>query len=60
MMELWCYIEGKRDVFSVSIPPNRRIDNLKNEIYNKRSRSFVGCDPKDLTLTKVCYFMIPR
>jgi len=54
MTELWCNIEGERDIFSVSISPHLAIHHLKKQIYNKgSSRSFVGCDPKDLTLTKV-------
>ena len=59
MIKLWCYIEGDRDVFSVSISPNDFIDDLKKQIYNKGSRRhFVGFDPSDLTLTKVRYIMI--
>ena len=60
MTELWCYVEGQRDIFPVSISPSCRIDDLKSEIYtsNKGSRSFDGCDPRDLTLMKVCYIVI--
>ena len=28
-MTLWCYIEGERDIFSVSISPSDTIDRLK-------------------------------
>jgi hypothetical protein len=56
--KLWCYVEGKCDIFSVDVSSDSTIDDLKNEIYIKVSKSFAGCDPMDLTLTKVCYFMI--
>jgi hypothetical protein len=56
MLVLLCCIEGERNIFGVSIPPNHTVDDLKNEIYKKGSyRSFVGCDPKDLILTQVRY-----
>jgi hypothetical protein len=58
-MILRCYIKGERNIFDVSISPSDTIDDLKNEIYKKGScRSFVGCDPMDLTLTKVRYIMV--
>jgi hypothetical protein len=55
---LWCQIEGKLTFFGVSISLNATIDNLKTEIYNKTPNAFVGYDPSDLSLTKVCYIMI--
>ena len=58
-MELWCYVEGQRDIFSVSISCRDTIDRLRTEIHNKgSSRFFVGYDPMDLILTKVRYIMI--
>ena len=59
MINLWCYIEGERHLFNVSISPDRTIHNLKKEIHKQgRSSLFVGCDPIQLTLTRVCYIMI--
>ena len=57
--EFWCYIEGQRDIFGLSILPHRRIDNLKDEIYTiKGSASFVGCNAMDLTLTKERLYLL--
>jgi hypothetical protein len=56
MINLWCYIEGECNIFNVCVPPYQTVDVLKCAIYNKgSSRSFVGYDPMDLTLTKVLY-----
>ncbi len=57
MTKLCCYVEGKRDIFGVSISPNSTIYDLKKKIYNAGSRTFVECDPMDLTLIKVCYII---
>ena len=56
--EFWCSIEGKHYPFIVSISLNRKIANLKTEIYNVTSNSLVGYNAPELTLTKVCYIMI--
>jgi Crinkler effector protein N-terminal domain len=58
MTELWCYIEGKRDYFGVTISPKSTIDNLKTEIYNKYVQFIVQCSRSDLLLMKVHYIMI--
>ena len=56
MINLWCYIEGECNIFKVCVPPYQTVDVLKCAIYNKgSSRSFVGYNPMDLTLTKVLY-----
>ena len=57
-LTLWCYVEGDRNYFSVSIPPNHSIHELKTRIYAKRNNSFVGCDAMDLNLAKVRYITI--
>jgi len=56
-LELWCYLEGDRDCFPVSILPSQKINDVKDEIYGKIDKSF-RCNAKDLTLTKVRYIMI--
>ena len=53
MTELCCYIEGKRVVLFFSVDPNSIIDDLKKQIYNEAPRTFAGCDPMDLNLTKM-------
>ncbi|KAF8490351.1 hypothetical protein F5888DRAFT_1129431 [Russula emetica] len=54
MTELWCYIQGERDYFRVSISPNHTINDLKKQIYDEQLVQFiVQCSPSDLTLTKV-------
>jgi Crinkler effector protein N-terminal domain len=58
MIKLWCYTEGRRDVFSISISPDRIIDDLKKQIYDEQVKSIVGCGSARLTLTKVRYMMI--
>ena len=59
MTELWCYIEGERDIFSVSVSPNHTIDDLKKKICNEQhSKLTVQCSPSDLILKKVRYIMI--
>ena len=57
MFDLWCYIQGKRNYFGVSISRDSRIDHLKDEIYKKGSEFFAGRDAPDLNLTKVRYIM---
>ena len=54
MFDLWCYIQGKRDYFRVSISRDSTIDQLKREI---RREFFAGRDAPDLNLTKVRYIM---
>jgi hypothetical protein len=58
---IWCYIEGKHDIFSVSISSNRSINDQKKIIYDEQHvRRIVQCSPSDLTLTKVRYIMISK
>ena len=58
-IELWVYAEGR--VFPVSIFPHEIILDLKKAIFNEgASRTFVRCDPIDLTLTKVRIIMTPK
>jgi len=55
-LKLWCYIEGHRSYFRVSISSSRTIvDDLREKIYGKSDKSFPAVD---LTLTKVRYIMI--
>ena len=59
MTVLWCYIEGKRNIFSVTISPDCTIYTLKTQIYEAERIQFISqCSPSDLTLTKVHYIMI--
>ena len=59
MIGLWCIIEGKCNVFNVSVAPGLYIHNLKRQIYNEEHLELtVKCGPLDLTLTKVRYIMI--
>ena len=55
MTELWCYVEGKCSIFSVSISPGSDIDSLKKQIYNQLPNTFARYDYLDLILTKVRY-----
>jgi len=55
MTKLWCYIEGERTTFSVTISPDCTVDDLKKQIHNVES---LECGPRRLTLTKVRYIMI--
>ena len=55
MTELWCYVEGKCSIFSVSISPGSNIDSLKKQIYNQLPNTFARYDYLDLILTKVRY-----
>lgn len=55
MINLRCIIEGTSNVFLISISPTQTIYDLKKQIYLEGPQSFVGCDPVDLTLTKVRY-----
>ena len=58
-IKLWVYAEGR--AFPVSIFSHEKIHDLKKEIFNEgASGTFVGCDPIDLTLTKVRYIMTPK
>ena len=57
MFNLWCYIQGKRNYFGVSISRDSTIDQLKREIYMTRREFFAGRDAPDLNLTKVRYIM---
>ena len=36
MTELWCYIEGKRGIFSISISPDCTFDALKKRIHDEQ------------------------
>ena len=57
--KLWCYIEGQRTYFEVSISPHCDVDDLKTQIFTEGfGKPFVRCNATDLTLTKVCYIMI--
>jgi len=59
MPVLWCYIEGQRDIFNVSISPECTVHDLKKQIYNEEHvQSIVHCTPSSLTITKVRYIMI--
>jgi len=53
MFDLWYYVEGKTDLSCITIPPTQTIHHLKTKIYDEAHSSFIGCDPMDLTLTKV-------
>jgi hypothetical protein len=57
-LQLWCCAEGDRTYFKVSIISSQDIDALKVKIYNTAPNFFTGCDPKDLTLTKVQYITV--
>lgn len=58
-INLWCYIEGKGDYFSVSIPITQFIGDLKTNIHTQYLNSLAGYDAGDLILTKVRYIIIP-
>ncbi len=58
MTELWCYIEGQCDIFSVSISPHFDIDDLAGQIKEQWSHLLLRVDAGSLTLTKVRYIMI--
>jgi hypothetical protein len=59
MTQLWCYIEGKRDISGISISPDLTIHDLKKQIYAEEHIQFiVQCSPTDLALTKVRYTVI--
>jgi len=58
-LELRCCIEGDCRYFLVSISSSQTIYDLQGRIYGKTPvKSFVGCNAKDLRLTKVHYTMI--
>jgi hypothetical protein len=57
-MKLWCYIEGERDVFRLSISPGDAIDNLKKKIYDEQAKFIFECGSARLILKKVHYIMI--
>src|SRR5712671_5081592 len=54
-LKLWCYFEGHRSYFPVSILPSQEINDLRDEIYGKSDKSIPAMD---LILTKVRYIMI--
>ena len=56
--KLLCYIEGKKDVTSVSISPSETVHDLASLIHQiaKLSEYSIG----DLTLAKVCHIMISK
>ncbi len=56
MTKLWCYVEGERNFFSVSISPDQTIYGLKKQIKEERSNLFLGVDAAIIALSKVCYF----
>jgi len=55
--KLWCYVEGDYTYFGVSVSPDHTIDELKERIYGKKEKAFIGCDTSDLYLKKVRYIM---
>jgi len=57
-LELWYYIDGKRNLSSVFVSPNETILQLKRKIHIDAPNSFNGCDAPALILTKVRYIMI--
>ncbi len=59
-IKLWCGIEGQ-PIFGVFILPDHTIDELKEEIYNKKTHFLTkhGLDGSSLTIMKVRHIMIP-
>ena len=57
MTELWGYIEGHRDIFTVTISPNSTIYALKEQMKEKWSNPLLRVDAPTLTLTKVRYMI---
>ncbi len=59
MTKLWGYIEGRRDIFGISISRDDTIDDLKKRIYDEHIVQLrVQYSHLDLTLMKVRYIMI--
>jgi|SRR6266404_7141312 len=62
LIKFWCHTEGHHHIFSVFISPDGTIEDLKEQIYNKRVSFFTQrgfTKAWRLTLTKVHYTMIP-
>jgi len=57
-LKLWCYIEGDRSYFNVSILSSQTIYDLQKRIHDERKKHFDRCDAADLILKKVRYIMI--
>jgi hypothetical protein len=53
---LWCLIEGDKSQFTVTIPIDSYIYDLKVKIKQERSPLLEKFPAKDLILWKVCYF----
>jgi len=51
---LWCYFEGSKDYFPVSIPITQYIDSLKEKIHMEQNEIFTGYAYPTLILFKVC------
>ena len=53
--KLTCLVEGERSTFSVLVSHTCDVDELKENIYQKRRNNlFRGIDAADLLLSKVC------
>ena len=51
--ELWCYLEGSKDYFLVSIPITQSIDSLRRKVYTEQNNLFIGYADAHLVLMKV-------
>lgn len=57
--KLNCLVEGDKNVFLILISRDAYIDQLTELIYDKRKKGlFRDIDPADLTLLKVCKFLL--
>jgi len=59
MTKLWVYIQGQNIIFSTSISPQDRIDDLRHQIYDAAQKSIAKFDSISLTLTKVRFITLP-
>ena len=56
--ELWCFIEGEKQAFSVTAPSDLFISDLKERIKAEKENTLRCVDASNLILWKVRYFLV--
>ena len=55
---LWCFLQGDHEAFSVTVPSDMLISNLKKRIKVEKENTLRTVDASDLILWKVRYFLV--
>ena len=55
---LWCFVQGDDEAFSVTVPSDMLISDLKGRIKAKKENTLRSVDASNLILWKVRYFLV--